>query len=159
MDIISCGIYLFDKSNKLLVEHPTGHKSNIWTIPKGRMDIGEIDYFEVAKRELFEETGVILDNLNITKYEEFEMIRYGSTNKYLKSFFIKVDHDFSNFKFVCDSMVYRNNVPVFPEVDDYKLITIEEAKIVLNDFQIRNLDRCEEILKYTMNHLSKFKDY
>jgi len=158
MDIISCGVYLFDNHNELLLEHPTGHKSNIWTIPKGRMDVGETDYFEVAKRELQEETGVILDDLNIIKFEEFEIVRHRNTNKYLKSFFIKVTNDFSNFEFGCESMVYRNGLPVFPEVDDYKFVTMDEARDILNESQLINLDRCQQLLSEKI-HIRKFNDY
>jgi 8-oxo-dGTP pyrophosphatase MutT (NUDIX family) len=157
--IISCGIYLFNRDNKLLLEHPTGHKPNVWTIPKGRMDVGETDYFEVAKRELTEETGVILNDLNIIKVEEFEMIRYRETNKYLKSFFVKIDSDLSGFELNCISMVYRNGVPSFPEVDGYKWVTIEEARKVLNEFQYSNLDRCDELVTERFNHLISFEKY
>jgi len=158
--IISCGIYLFNTENKFLLEHPTGHKPDVWTIPKGRVDVGETDYFEVAKRELMEETGVILNDLNIIKFEEFEIIRYRQTNKYLKSFFVKIDSSLSGFKFRCDSMVYRNGVPSFPEVDDYRWSTIEESKAVLNEFQNLNLDRCSALLneKYNMKYLTSFNE-
>ena len=66
---ISCGIYLFRNDNKFLVGHPTGFKSHIWAIPKGRMDVGETDHFEVAKRELKEETCIDLTTLEFVNSE------------------------------------------------------------------------------------------
>ncbi len=57
-------------------------------------------------------------------------------------------------------MVYRNGVPSFPEVDDYRWSTIEESKVVLNEFQNFNLDRCSELLneKYNMKYLTSFNE-
>jgi len=157
--IISCGVYLFNSDNKLLLEHPTGHKPHIWTIPKGRMDEGETDYFEVAKRELLEETNVNLNNLNIIKKEEFDLIRYRETNKYLKGFFVRVDSDLSDIELGCESMVYRNGVPSFPEVDGYKWVTIEEAKKVLNEFQMTNLDKCSDMINERLRYIVEYKMY
>lgn len=157
--IISCGVYLFNSDNKLLLEHPTGHKPNIWTIPKGRMDEGETDYFEVAKRELLEETNVNLNNLNIVRKEEFDLIRYRQTNKYLKGFFVRVDSDLSDIELGCESMVYRNGVPSFPEVDGYKWVTIEEARVVLNEFQMANLDKCSDMINERLRYIVEYKMY
>lgn len=157
--IISCGIYLFNIDNKLLIEHPTGHKPNVWTIPKGRMDGNEVDYFEVAKRELFEETNINLDTHNIISVAEFDLVRYRETNKYLKGFYVKVNTDLSDIELKCDSMVYRNGNPVFPEVDGYKWVSIDEAKSVLNVFQMSNLDKCQQLLNEKFKYLKEFNQF
>lgn len=148
---LTCGIYLFDSNNKLLIQHPTNFRSTVWGIPKGRVDEGETDLFEVAKRELFEETGIVLDDLMIVHQEEFNEVRYNDTNKYLKSFFVKVEEDLSDFNLHCDSMVYRDGKPAFPEVDEWKWVDIEEAKQIfssdrMTNFQSSNLNRCQELL-------------
>jgi 8-oxo-dGTP pyrophosphatase MutT (NUDIX family) len=153
---ISCGIYLFRNDNKFLIEHPTGHRPNIWTIPKGRPDEGEIDYFMVAKRELLEETGIDLNKYKIIKTEELDLVRYGETNKHLKGFFVKVDSNFSDIELKCDSMVYRNGVPSFPEVDKYQWVTIGESMSLLYHFQLKNLTRCDELISERMKHLTTF---
>jgi len=142
---ISCGIYLFRNDNKFLVGHPTGFKSHIWAIPKGRVDVGESDHFEVAKRELTEETCIVLDDLDVVRVEELEMVRYRETNKYLKGFYVKVNDDFSNIEIKCESMVMRNGKPAFPEFDEFKWVTIEESKSMLHEFQHINLDRISYI--------------
>lgn len=157
--IISCGIYLFNSESKILLEHPTGHKPNIWTIPKGRVDEGETDYFEVAKRELLEETNIDLNKFNIISKKEFEMVRYRQTNKYLKGFFVKVDSDLYDVNLGCESMVYRDGVPSFPEVDGYKWVTLDEAREVLNEFQMVNINRCLELISEKMKYLVEFKKY
>ena len=156
--IISCGIYLFRSDNKLLIGHPTGFKSNIWAIPKGRMNDDESDYFEVAKRELKEETGLDLNDLNIVSMKEFETIRYRETNKYLKSFFIKVSNDLFNVDINCESMVYRNGQPAFPEFDDFRWVNIKEAEQLLHEFQHLNLNRCLSLISES-NNLKYLKQY
>lgn len=148
---ITCGIYLFDRSNLLLIQHPTNFRATVWGVPKGRVDEGESDLFEVAKRELFEETGIVLDNYTIVSKEEFNEVRYNDTNKYLKGFFVKIEEDLSNFNLHCDSMVYRNGKPAFPEVDEYKWVTVEEAKEIfssdrMTNFQLDNLNMCQHLL-------------
>lgn len=144
---ITCGIYLFRNDNKFLVGHPTNFKPTIWSIPKGRMDEGETDYFEVAKRELLEESNIDYNKLNVTRVEELPMLRKRETNKYLKGFFVKVDSDFSDTDIKCDSMVYYNGVAVFPEFDAFKWVTIEESKELLSQFNyIDHLDRCNQFL-------------
>lgn len=148
---ITCGIYLFDKNNLLLIQHPTNFRPTVWGVPKGRVDEGESDLFEVAKRELFEETGIVLDNYTIVSKEEFNEVRYNDTNKYLKGFFVKIEEDLSDFNLHCDSMVYRNGKPSFPEVDEYKWVTVEEAKEIfssdrMTNFQLNNLNMCEELI-------------
>lgn len=151
---ISCGIYLINSENKLLIGHPTKHKSNVWAIPKGRVNEGESDYFEVAKRELFEEANINIDDFKIQKSEEFDIIRYRETNKYLKGFFIKVDNDFKSHDIKCNSMVYRNGKPIFPEFDDFKWVSIDESKQLLHPFQLDNLNKCQELL--SINEVLKF---
>lgn len=155
---ISCGIYLFRNDNKFLVGHPTGFKSHIWAIPKGRVDVGESDYFEVAKRELTEETCIVLDDLDVVRVEELEMVRYRETNKYLKGFYVKVNDDFSNIEIKCESMVLRNGKPAFPEFDDFKWVTIEESKSMLHEFQHINLDRISSI-KENFKLIKTFKNF
>lgn len=137
---ISCGIYLFRNDNKFLVGHPTGFKPHIWAIPKGRMDVGESDHFEVAKRELTEETCIDLTTLDIVSVKDLEIIRYRETNKYLKGFYVKVNDDFLDTDIKCESMVMRNGKPSFPEFDEFKWVTIEESRTMLHEFQHINLD-------------------
>jgi 8-oxo-dGTP pyrophosphatase MutT (NUDIX family) len=155
---ISCGIYLINSDSKLLIGHPTKHKPNVWTIPKGRVDDGESDYFEVAKRELLEETNIDLNQFKIDKLVEFELVRYRETNKYLKGFFVKINQDFLGHNIRCDSMVYRNGNPSFPEFDDFKWVSIDEASRLIHGFQIGNLDRCRELMNIN-EHIINFQKF
>lgn len=155
---ISCGVYLINSDNRLLIGHPTKHGPNTWSIPKGRMDEGETKQFEVAKRELLEETNIDINQLKIEKVVEFDLVRYRETNKYLKGFFIKVDDDFYNHDIKCDSMVYRDGKPAFPEFDNFKWVTIEESKQLLHPFQIENLNECQRLILINEKVMS-FSDF
>jgi 8-oxo-dGTP pyrophosphatase MutT (NUDIX family) len=155
---ISCGIYLFRNDNKFLVGHPTGFKPHIWAIPKGRMDVGESDHFEVAKRELTEETCIDLTTLDIVSVKELEIIRYRETNKYLKGFYVKVNDDFLDTDIKCESMVMRNGKPSFPEFDEFKWVTIEESRTMLHEFQHINLDRILTINE-NLKFIKSFNNY
>lgn len=147
---ITCGIYLFDSRNLMLIQHPTGFPNHVWGIPKGRVDVGETNLYEVAKRELFEETGVDLDKFTIEKIEEFDTVKFNLSNRYLKSFFVKVREDMSDFNFYCDSMVIRGGVPAFPEVDQWKWASIDEVMSSFDNkygsFQLNNLIKCKELI-------------
>ena len=148
---LTCGIYLFDINDKLLIQHPTNFRATVWGIPKGRFDLDETDVFKVCKRELFEETGIVLDDHTIIHKEELDIAQYNDTNKFLKSYFVKVDSDLSDVKLYCDSMVMRNGKPAFPEVDDWKWVDVDEANRIFSSdrisaFQENNIERCKRIL-------------
>lgn len=56
----TCGIYLINKNNQILLVHPNNAPKHKWSIPKGMMEDGET-YTETALRETFEETNIKLD--------------------------------------------------------------------------------------------------
>jgi len=87
--VTTCGIFLLNKNNQILLVHPSNDPKNIWSIPKGMMETGET-YIETALRETFEETNIKLDinSSKILKIFEFDMIKYKKTKKQLKSFLI-----------------------------------------------------------------------
>ena len=139
--IITCGIYLLDNKGRILIGHPTNAKWTIWSIPKGRIDQGETDLFSVAKRELYEETNINLDQFvdKIIDITEYDLIKYKQTDKYLKGFLVKMNCCFDTHDIKCDSMVIYNGKPAFPELDAFKWVTTEEARILLHESQVSNL--------------------
>lgn len=149
---ITCGIYLFDETNRILIGHPTNYRATVWGVPKGRPEIGETDFFEVAKRELYEETSILLNDYTILYKEEFQEVKYKSSNKYLKGFFVKIKENLSDFELCCDSMVMRNGIGAFPETDELKWVSIDSANEIfsndiISDFQLININRCKELLE------------
>ena len=155
--IITCGIFLLDKNDKLLIGHPTSSdaiKHDFWSIPKGWNENGE-NYFESAKRELMEEANIDLDIIksNILYIKELTINDYRGYNPFLKrvsdkkiaSYIVKTNRDFSNDDIKCDSMVTHMGPP-FPEIDEFKWVTIEEAMVILHKSQHNPLIEVKRIL-------------
>src|ERR1017187_7673648 len=66
---VAAGIFIIRKDKKLLVCHPTNHKANFFSIPKGKVEEGET-IFDAAIRETHEETNLSLgDSTNFDIYQ------------------------------------------------------------------------------------------
>lgn len=114
----TCGIYLINNKNQILLVHPINAPKNMWSIPKGVMDEGET-YIETALRELFEETNVKLDidSPKIKRKMEFDLLKYRKTKKQLKSFALIIDDNFSGETLKCTSTFENRDGIKVPEND------------------------------------------
>ena len=120
----TCGIYLLNKYNELLIVHPTyGPKKNSWSIPKGEPEeYEEFDSLSTAIREFYEETGITITK-EVYYLGENE---YLSGRKTLTAYFIK-DEDMEREKIVCESKRIINN-KLLPENDKYLWISVTKDK-------------------------------
>lgn len=87
------GIFLFNQAfNGFLCLRPNYSAGNKWSIPKGRPNEKE-EPFDTAKREMFEETGILYSDLYVLE-EEFigEYTYASSTAKRLAAWFIRIDN-------------------------------------------------------------------
>lgn len=132
--IITCGIYLHNNLlKKILVCHSTNSPWNNWSIPKGIKNDWE-DLFEAASRELNEETGILLQELNSLQIYRLPPVKYQKQNKVLESFLVITDTNLSNHHFICKSLVDDK----IPEVDQWKWISFDD-KDTLHESQQKNL--------------------
>lgn len=139
--IITCGIYLYSNLlNKILVCHPTNSPWNNWSIPKGLKNDKE-DLFEAASRELTEETGISLKELNSLYIYNLPPVKYQKQDKVLESFLVITDTDLNNHHFICDSLVDDK----IPEVDQWKWISFDD-KDTLHESQQNNLILIKKLL-------------
>ncbi|MFC1868696.1 NUDIX hydrolase [Thermodesulfobacteriota bacterium] len=142
---IACGIFLIDKNDKLLIVHPTNCPESMWSIPKGIRNAHDSDDFTAAKRELLEETGIDIES-DIDKCEIscLGIVTYRRLRKKkLIGFACKLDFEI-NQELRCDSYVDSNGrgccfvmgetrhregggIDPFPEVDQFKWVTFQEA--------------------------------
>ncbi len=144
---VTCGVYFVDKNNQLLICKAT---FGGWSIPKGLIDQTDNGHFSTAVRELKEET-------NVDFYTHFDYVqfikslpssKYKNKNKILFPFLVKVNLDKETFNLKCTSYFSKNGVQL-PEIDQFKWVTINEAKDYLHESQINNLDMIKIHLKFT----------
>lgn len=120
---LTCGVVFVDtKTHKILMVHPT-HQKDYWDFPKGRQEEGE-EPIESAVREVYEETSIIVDT---DKDQLLDCGRHPYNNHKQIHLFVCFDKPIEVYKLKCSSMV-EGKFTVFPEVDDFEMFSIEEAK-------------------------------
>lgn len=142
---ITAGFFLVRKDYRILICHPTKAGPDVWSIPKGLLDNGE-EPITAAIRETLEET-----NVDISKWKFIHRllpVRYRKGKKDLYSFALfetQNSFDFDLFDFKCSSNV-PDSIGGYPEIDDYKWATIEEARLLLHETQNVALNELENII-------------
>lgn len=132
----TCGIFIFNPDNTVLICHVTNSDSNTWSIPKGRPDsLNELS-IDTAVRELYEETGLGLDKKNLISIGSSF---YKSGREFVG--FVYKSKDIINISSLnCSSMFEKNGI-FFPEVDEFifmKPVDIINKKLI-HDTQIHCL--------------------
>ncbi len=147
--MITCGIFLIDKYNRLLVVHPTNADPNKWSIPKGIKSDDETEWF-AAKRELKEETNIDLNGLPNVFFNFIGTEPYQFQHKTLKGFLVKIDMDLPAKYLICNSMFTDTDGVKKPEVDNHQWVFIDIALNVIQPEQ-KNL-----IIKYMFRDLKRY---
>jgi 8-oxo-dGTP pyrophosphatase MutT (NUDIX family) len=144
---IAAGIFIVNKEKQVLICHPTKHPSNVWSIPKGKIEFGE-EALDAAIRETQEEA-----NIDLTEGDSFiplEIQTYSHKKKSLKAFlFLETENpkvDFDSFELKCNSNVPKSRGG-FPEMDDYAWVDIEIARDLLHPTQVASLDKIQELIE------------
>lgn len=143
---IAAGMFLVNKDGKLLVCHPTNHSQNFWSIPKGKVEDGEY-YLDAAIRETYEETNIKLTFAkNVIKMEPQT---YSHKKKILYPFVVfekdNLHLNWDKFEIKCNSNVPQERGG-FPEMDDYKWVSLDEAKPMLHETQKNCIDDIKKML-------------
>ncbi len=68
--IVAVGVVVFKERQVLLIKRNKPPKPYMWSIPGGAQDLGE-KLQETAKREVFEETGIKIDNVKLLDVVDF----------------------------------------------------------------------------------------
>jgi len=143
--VVAAGIFLVNKDGKLLVCHPTNHAPDFWSIPKGKVEIGE-ELIDAAIRETYEETNI---DLSACKgIIGLEMVTYKHKKKVLHPF-VALERNNSTLDWGAFDIKCNSNVPEdrggFPEMDMFQWVSLDEAKMLLHDTQVKCLDKIKEI--------------
>lgn len=128
------GVFIVRPDGKVLLCHPTGSKSNYFSIPKGLPDEGETPR-ETAVREVFEETGVILTK---EKLRPLPPIKYKGRPKTLYPFYCFLDVEelkrINLCGFSCGSFFDSDGVET-PEVDGWIWADMNDPSIEFHPTQ------------------------
>jgi len=143
---IASGIFIVNKDNEVLICHPTNHLETLWSIPKGKVESDE-NKIEAAIRETKEETNIDLKKvdsmirLGPQKYVHNRKILY----PYLVLETLNPRIDFSSFDIKCISKVSDDRGD-FPEMDDFKWVSFDEAKKLLHYTQVPCIDEIQKTI-------------
>ena len=143
--IVSAGLFLIRKDYNVLVCHPTKMKKTVWSIPKGKVEVGE-HYIDAAVRETLEETNANLSNWSII--HNLTPMVYPNGKKVLHGYALFESQNrinFDDFELKCNSNVPEDKGG-YPEMDDYKWVTIDEARYLLHITQVNCLNEIETII-------------
>jgi 8-oxo-dGTP pyrophosphatase MutT (NUDIX family) len=143
---IAAGMFLINKNMNLLICHPTNHKPNFWSIPKGKVEALET-FVDACVRETFEES-----NIDLSDYKDkmimLDSVNYSHRKKMLVPF-VLFENDCEYLDLSLITIQCNSNVPEdrggFPEMDDYKWVTLEEAKELLHETQVACLDKVKQL--------------
>ena len=146
MRVDAAGLFLINKSNKLLICHPTKHKPNVWSIPKGKVEALE-SFVDACVRETYEETNIELSDYK-RKMIMLDSVNYSHRKKTLIPF-VLFENDCEGLDISLITLQCNSNVPEerggFPEMDDYKWVTIEEARDLIHETQVACLDKVKQL--------------
>jgi 8-oxo-dGTP pyrophosphatase MutT (NUDIX family) len=151
--VIAAGIFIIRRDNRVLICHPTNHKDTLWSIPKGKVEEGE-GLIDAALRETFEETNLDLKTkIAVSSFHvhNLEAVTYGHKKKMIHPF-VYIEHSFSEMDWNALEIKCNSNVPLdrggFPEMDEYKWVSIDEARKLLHETQVACLDDINKLLSY-----------
>lgn len=119
------GIIIVNNDGDILLTKPTGN--NTLSFPKGLQDNNET-FLETAIREVLEETGLDLKNINGEFSKEYYTQEYNRKNKTVHLFIFKSNENLKNTPIICNSFFERDGVFI-PENDDSFWLSIKDSKI------------------------------
>jgi predicted NUDIX family NTP pyrophosphohydrolase len=147
----SAGVLLFRRHGdhlEVLLVHPGGpfwakRDEGAWTVPKGEFGDDE-EPLAAALREFKEETGVELSGLSIA----LDPVRQ-SGGKVVYAFAIEGNIDASKIQsntFMLEWPPKSGKLREFPEVDEARWFSLEEAEIKINKAQVALLRQLEKLI-------------
>ena len=148
---VSAGILLYrvqDAAVEVLLVHPGGpyfknKDKGSWTIPKGLVDFGE-EPIAAAVRELFEETGLSpegpLHYLGEVRQKGGKLVHAWSAKTDLLG-----DLELRSNTFELEWPPHSGKTQTFPEIDQMRFFTCEEAKEYINPAQVDFIQRISSI--------------
>ena len=126
----TCGVFILNERDEVLICHPTGASWKQWSIPKGLREPDE-SHEEAAIRETREETGLEVKNLIFigqVAYTRQRKVLYG---------YLCLDRVCLNKDLICVSMVERPKEGLVPEIDRYRWVAQDRVAEYIHDTQAK----------------------
>ncbi len=153
MQKISAGLLMYRIKNnnlEIFLVHPggpfwKGKEDGVWSIPKGEVEDGE-DFFECAKREFEEETGI---KLKTEKFIELGNVKQKS-GKIVHAWAFENDYwsGLLRQNIITVEFPYKSGRMIkIPEVDKAGFFNVDDAKRKMSPSQFEFVERLREILK------------
>lgn len=127
------GVIIVDEKNRVLLQRRIDN--NKWCIPGGCMELGETTE-ETAKREVFEETNLVVEGLSIFDVYSGEEQHWIYPDKN-EVYFINVVYITNRFKGTIKVDGVESKELKFFEVDDFPLEITPSNKPILRDVKNR----------------------
>lgn len=127
------GVIIVDEKNRVLLQRRTDN--NKWSIPGGCMELGETTE-ETAKREVFEETNLVVEGLSIFDVYSGEEQHWIYPDKN-EVYFINVVYITNRFKGTIKVDGVESKELKFFEVDDFPIEITPSNKPILRDVKNR----------------------
>jgi len=152
MSVCSYGILLYQRTEgglRILLAHPggpfwAGRDDGAWSIPKGLPDQGETA-LETARREFWEETGFAVEGRFIPLGELKQ-----PSGKIIHAWALEHDLDVTRIRsntFSLEWPRHSGNIREYPEIDEGRWFSLEEARQKITSSQSGFLDRLLEHLQ------------
>jgi ADP-ribose pyrophosphatase YjhB (NUDIX family) len=137
---LTVGVFILNVYNELLVCHPNEVKSDIWGIPKGRPNAGELLKM-TAIREVHEETGIdLLPYAGQLVYIGSEP--YKHKVKTLSAFTVTMGNAIPESELHCISnFESRYSGEMIPEIDAYKWVNFDDFQHKIQREQVALWER------------------
>jgi len=146
MKKIIAGVFIVNKKRELLICHPTNHSDTLWSIPKGMVEDGEM-LIDAAIRETFEETNI--DLTGVSGLEPLPSVVYKNNKKMLYPY-LCWEPSVTGLNWYTFDIKCNSNVPIeaggFLEMDDFKFVTLDEARVLLHESQVGTIDDIIKII-------------
>lgn len=126
----TCAVMFLTPSKKVLIVHPNGAPWNCWSFPKGLLDPEETPRVAAA-RELSEETSIRVSPTDLVDLGCFSYIPEKDYHLFLYYGVSELPAE----KLVCESLFTSKKGEQLSEVDNFRLVTLDEALVLLNKKQ------------------------
>jgi ADP-ribose pyrophosphatase YjhB (NUDIX family) len=127
---VTCAVMFLTPSKNVLIVHPNGAPWNCWSFPKGLAEVDEAPAYAAA-RELQEETSLVI---NAEDLIDLGRCAYVAEKDY-HLFLYRSPVEPPVTKLVCESTFKSRSGEEIKEVDNFKLVTLTEARTLLNKKQ------------------------